>query len=93
MLMLEERRRYSALSEPLASDPAVDHLEGRNGLIVRDHVTTTIDSHEGEVSAALDSSSGAAVLENIVLERGLLEILVARPLERLGPGLVSEPIL
>lgn len=56
-------------------------------------MTTTVDSHEGEVSAALDSSSGAAVLENIVLERGLFEVFVSGPLERLGPGLVSEPVL
>ena len=56
-------------------------------------MATTINSQEGEVSAALDGSSGAAVLENIVLERGLLEVFVSGPLERLGPGLVSEPVL
>ena len=56
-------------------------------------MTTTVDSHEGEVSAALDGSSGAAVLENIVLERGLLEILVAGPFKRFSPSLVSEPVL
>lgn len=55
-------------------------------------MTTTINSHEGEVAAALDGSSGGAVRENVVLKRGLLEVLVAGPLEGLGPGLVSEPV-
>jgi hypothetical protein len=56
-------------------------------------VTTTVDSHEGEVSAALDSSSGAAVLENIVLERGLFEVFVSGPFKRFSPSLVAEPVL
>lgn len=55
-------------------------------------MATTIDPHEGEVSAALDGSSGGAVRENIVLERSLLEVLVTGPLKGFGPGLVSEPV-
>jgi len=80
------------LSQPLAGNPAVDHLEGGNGLIVRDHVATTIDSQESEVAAALDGSSGRTVQENVILEGSLLEVLVAGPLESLGPGLVSKPV-
>jgi hypothetical protein len=80
------------LSQPLTSDPAVDHLKRGNGLIVGNHVATTINSQEGEVAAALDGSSGRTVVENVVLERSLLEVLVAGPLEGLGPGLVSEPV-
>jgi hypothetical protein len=80
------------LSQPLASDPAVDHLKGGNGLIVGDHVATTINSQESEVAGALDSSSCGAIQENVVLEGSLLEVLVAGPLESLGPGLVSEPV-
>jgi hypothetical protein len=85
-----EAMRY--LSQPLAGDPAVDHLKRGNGLIVWDHVTTTINSQESEVAGALDSSSCGTVQENVVLEGGLLEVLVAGPLEGLGPGLVSEPV-
>lgn len=80
------------LSQPLTSDPAVDHLERGNGLVVRNHVATTINSHECEVATALDGSSGRAVEEHVVLKGSLLEVLVARPLEGLGPGLVTEPV-
>ena len=55
-------------------------------------MAATIDSHEGEVATALDGSSGGAVRENVILKRGLLEVLVAGPLKGLGPGLVSEPV-
>lgn len=55
-------------------------------------MTTTINSHEGEVAAALDGSSGGTVQKNVVLEGSLLEVLVAGPLEGFGPGLVSEPV-
>ena len=79
-------------SEPLTSDPAVDHLERGNGLIVGNHVATTVNSHEGKVATALDGSSGGTVEKNVVLEGSLLEVLVAGPLEGLGPGLVSEPV-
>jgi len=80
------------LSQPLTSDPAVDHLEGGNRLVVGDHVTTTINPEEGEVATALDGSSGGTIQENVVLEGSLLEVFVAGPLEGLGPGLVSEPV-
>jgi hypothetical protein len=55
-------------------------------------VATTINSQESEVATALDRSSGGTVQENVVLEGSLLEVLVAGPLESLGPGLVSEPV-
>jgi hypothetical protein len=89
---IEERQAMQYLSQPLAGNPAVDHLERGNGLIVRDHVATTINSQESEVAAALDGSSGRTVQENVILEGGLLEVLVAGPFEGLSPGLVSEPV-
>jgi hypothetical protein len=55
-------------------------------------VATTINSQESEVATALDGSSGGAVQEDVVLKGSLLEVLVAGPLEGLGPGLVSEPV-
>lgn len=55
-------------------------------------MATTVNSHKGEVSAALDGSSSGTVRENVVLKRSLLEVLVAGPLKGLGPGLVSEPV-
>lgn len=47
--------------------------------------------HEGEVARRLD----LAILLAISLERrelGALEALVARPLERVGPGFVAQPV-
>lgn len=51
----------------------------------------TVDLHEGKVAAGLD----LAVLLTSVLERlevGVAEVLLARPLELVGPSLVSEPV-
>lgn len=53
-----------------------------------------VNSQEGKVTAALDGTDGLLVIEELeVLERGLLEVLVAGPLKGVGPGLVSEPVL
>lgn len=57
-------------------------------------MTSTIDSQEGEVAAALDDTSNTVISVKLeVLESSLLEILVTRPFESFGPGLVSEPVL
>src|SRR5690606_28615390 len=51
------------------------------------------DLHEGEVARGLDLAvllAGAGELE--VLDLGLVEGLLAGPLEGLGPGAVAEPV-
>ena len=77
----------------VASQPPVEHLEGRLGLVVGDHVATSVEAHEGEVAAGLDLADLLAVAVDVeVLHGGVLEALLAGPLERLGPGLVAEPV-
>jgi hypothetical protein len=56
------------------------------------HVTCTKDLEEGEVSAVLNLSILVAVIKLDVLDAGLVEVLLTRPLESLSPGLVSEPV-
>lgn len=54
-------------------------------------MTSTVDLHEGKVTAGLDLTVLlAGVLEG--LEVGMAEVLLARPLELVGPSLVSEPV-
>lgn len=79
--------------DPLATNPPVEHLKRRLRLVVGHHVATSVEPHEGEVARGLDGASGLAVLkEGEVLERSLLVALLARPLESLGPGKVTEPV-
>ena len=77
----------------VTGQPPVEHLEGGLGLVVGDHVATGVQPHEGEVTARLDLTDLLAVAIDLeVLHRGVLEALLARPLQSLGPGLVAEPV-
>lgn len=82
--------------EPLATQPAVEELQAGFGLVHGDHVATSVETHEGEVTVGLDLANPLAsvllVLNDEVaeLKRGVL--LLARPLKSLGPGLVTEPV-
>ena len=83
--------RGTRLLNPLTAQPAVVKVEGRLGLVHGNHVAGSEDLHEGKVSAGLDLSVLAAVnLET--LDVSVRETLGARPLQGVGPGLVSEPV-
>lgn len=56
------------------------------------HVSSTEDLHEGKVAAGLDLSKLLSIIELQILDRGLVEILLARPLEGFSPTLVAEPV-
>lgn len=56
-------------------------------------MTGLVHLHEGEVARGLDLAVlllGASKLQ--VLDRGLVEVLLAGPLKSLSPGLVTEPV-
>jgi hypothetical protein len=77
---------------PFATQPAVEEVQGSFGLVQWNHVACAIDSHKGEVTAALDL---ARLLTAIKLQRltlSLVEVFLTWPFEGLGPGLVTEPV-
>jgi hypothetical protein len=79
------------LGPVLASNPPVEHRQRVLRLVVRHHVTSLLDSHESQVAAALDLSN--LLVANLeVSKRDLVEVLLARPLELLSPGVVSKPV-
>ena len=55
-------------------------------------MTGAIDLHEGEISTGLHLSGFVAILELQVLDLGFVISGLARPLQSLGPTLVSEPV-
>jgi hypothetical protein len=83
----------SRLLSPLARQPPVEHVQASLGLVVRNHVAGGVQTHKGKVAGALDGADLAVVAEELeVVERRLLVVLVAGPLERVGPGKVAEPV-
>jgi hypothetical protein len=83
----------SLLRDPLAGQPPVEHVQASFGLVVGHHVASSVETHEGQVAGALDGADLAAVRKELeVLERRLLVVLVARPLELVGPSQVAEPV-
>jgi hypothetical protein len=54
-------------------------------------VASTVDLHKGKVTTGLDLAVLLAVVLE-VLDLGVAEILLARPLELVGPCLVTEPV-
>lgn len=59
-------------------------------------MTTAVKTHEGEVAVALDLADLLAlvfVVDDLdIFQRKGSVLFLARPFERLGPGLVSEPV-
>ena len=54
-----------------------------------------VDLHKGEVAAGLDLAILLSLLLRVdvkTLDVGAVEVLVAGPLERVGPGLVAQPV-
>lgn len=78
--------------EPLATDPPIEEIQRRLWLIHRNHMSSTEYLEEGEVAAVLDLPVLVAIIKFDVLDIRLVEILLARPLESFGPGLVTEPV-
>lgn len=82
--------------EPFTSQPAVEELETRLGLIHRDHVATTIETHEGEVAMGLnlaDLLARVLIVDNdqiLQLSGGIFSL--SGPLQGFSPGLVAQPV-
>src|SRR6185295_12043835 len=77
----------------LTSQPPVQHIGRSGGLVVRNHMATSVQPHEGEVTARLEVTNLVAITtEEKVLGLSVLVILLAGPLKRLSPGLVAEPV-
>jgi hypothetical protein len=93
---LYQKSNSDKISVPLTTDPAVEKLQTGLGLVHRNHVACAVDAHEGEVAVSLDLTN---LLVNVLIVDNLegfkllrSELLLARPLEGLGPGLVTEPV-
>lgn len=82
--------------EPLTTEPAVEELQARLGLVHGDHVATAVQAHEGEVAVRLDLANLLAnvlvLLNDKVLQLLVGKLILAGPLKGLGPGLVAEPV-
>ena len=55
-------------------------------------MSSTEDLHEGEVTAGLDLAELLTAVKLQVLYLGLVEALLAGPLESLSPALVTKPV-
>lgn len=45
---------HLSLLHPLAAQPSIEHVQASNRLVVRNHVTASVQTHEREVAGALD---------------------------------------
>ena len=78
-----------------ARHPAVEEVERSLGLVIRRHVASLEDLEEGQIARRLESTVLLGTLAGADLDRAELslgEVLVARPLELVGPSLVAEPV-
>ena len=81
------------LHPEFSSQPPLDHVGRRRGLVIRHHVAAGMKPHEGEVAARLDLTNLLAVAaEEEILGLGLLVVFLTGPLKSLSPGLVAEPV-
>jgi len=85
-------RKHLRLPE-VTTQPPVEHIKRRLRLVVWDHVATSVELQEGKVAAGLDLTNSLAIaIELEVLHLGLVVGLGTRPLKRLSPSLVTEPV-
>jgi len=88
--LLEARVKYLVKClEPFTSKPSVQEIQGRNWLIHRDHVASTEDVEECEVTTRLDLAILVAIIKLDIIVACLVEVLLSWPLESLSPGLVA----
>ncbi|GJC86760.1 hypothetical protein ColLi_09599 [Colletotrichum liriopes] len=80
------------LRNPLTAKPAVEEVGRGLGLVHGDHVAGAVELHKGEVAAGLDLAVLVTLADGQTLDLGLVEALLAGPLESLGPGTVAEPV-
>jgi len=83
---------YRSILVPLSPDPSVEEVQGRLGLVHRNHVSSTEDLHKCKVAAGLDLAELLSIVELQVLDLGLVEVLLTWPLESFSPALVTEPV-
>ena len=91
--LLHKPFHQQPLLNPLTTQPPVQHLQASHWLVIWNHVSTGVQSHEGEVAGGLDGANLRIVAEKLeILERRLLVRLLAGPFELHGPGEVAEPV-
>ena len=75
---------------PFTAYPAVEEVQACHGLVQRNHVTTSVKSHEGEVAVAFDLSNLLAVAPKFqVLKPNLIISLLTGPFKCLSPTLIT----
>lgn len=93
---VDQKRHLRAGSEPLASEPAVEELQGRLGLVHGDHVATSIDTHESKVTVGLELADLLALVLVVhdldILQGSRRELRLSRPFKGLSPRLVAKPV-
>lgn len=78
---------------PFSRNPAVDHLKTGDRLVVGNHVSTSVESDKGEVTAALDGANLGVIFEKgKILHRSIAIGLLARPVKSSRPSKVAEPV-
>ena len=77
---------------PFPTDPSVEEVQRLLGAVIWHHVAGAKDLHEGEIPTCLHLSRLVTVLELQILDLGLVISGLTRPLQSLGPTLVSEPV-
>jgi len=78
--------------EPFTSNPSIKEVQGRLRLIHGYHVAGPEDLEEGKVTTVFNLTVFLTTAKFDVLNISLVESLLPRPFESLGPGLVSEPV-
>lgn len=82
--------------EPFTTKPAVEEFETGLRLVHGHHVSSTVETHKGKVAVRLDLANLLALvfilLDDQVLQWKRRVLLLSRPLESLGPGLVTKPV-
>lgn len=67
-------------SHPLSTNPPIEEFQSRFRLIVRYHMSRSMDSYEREITTALNLPDLAAATNDVeVFEFSLVEALLARP--------------
>ena len=92
-LLIFDIQSLSLLLHPLTTNPSVEKLKREQALVKGHHVAGSMNSQEGEVATALDNTDLVSVtIHSQVSELGAVESFLARPLQSLGPGFVTEPV-
>ena len=78
-----------SVSHPLTAQPAVEEVQAGLWLIQRDHMTSSVKPHEGEITIVLDFANLSAIAAELqILECHLVVSLLPRPFEGLSQSFI-----